>query len=60
MKGETKKIEAFGELRCPVLFKSDHLGQFKSPITYIINKQHIFEIDAVANVTLINVDFSER
>ena len=60
MKGNVKKIEAFGEIKCPIVFKSEGLGFFKAPITYIINKQHIFEIDAVANITLINVEFSTK
>lgn len=49
-----------GEARFCVAFKSEHLGQFRSPVSYIINKQHIFEIDAIAMVTLVNVEFSTR
>ena len=37
-----------------------HLGNIKIPLCYIINKQHVFEIDAIANVTLINLGFSKN
>lgn len=37
-----------------------HLGNIKLPLCYIINKQHVFEIDVIANVTLINLGFSKN
>lgn len=41
-----------------IKIKPLHLGMLRIPLCYIINKQHIFEIDVVANVTLINLGFS--
>lgn len=34
------------------------MGALRIPLTYVINRQHIFELDIVASVTLINLGFS--
>ena len=59
-KVQIKKIEAFSENKFIVALKPEHLGQVRIPITYTINKNHVFEIDVVANITLLNLGFSVK
>jgi hypothetical protein len=59
-RAELAKVEAFGEARYLIKLKPSQLGSQRIPITYIINKKHIFEMEVLANVTLVNLGFSTK
>jgi hypothetical protein len=53
-------MEPFRSVKFGIVYKGLQLGKQKVPFHYIINKQHIFEIDITANVTLVNLGFSSK
>lgn len=59
-KYEIKKIDGFSEAKFSIALKPIQLGNLRLPISYIINKHHVFEIDVLANVTLLNLGFSSK
>lgn len=59
-KTELKKVDPYSDAKFMIKLKTMHLGHIRIPICYVINKQHMFEMDIIANVTLINLGFSAK